>query len=372
MAIHPSQPWLAAACTATEEDTGAILVFDTQSGRLRAVTPTEGFVGWSDPRLLRWHPDGRRLATNVDTNGIALLDRGAWVGRAFPDDTRDSGVGYVWVGERLFADTGAFFEITPGDDQFEFDELAAPRFQAIEWNASAGVVVGTVGTGVAAYDPVAEREVYRETLDAYGHSGTLSWSPDGRWFVRRKFATPPAADELLFICGDTGKVHGVRQPSSPRIDELAWGPRGALAVSSYVHNLATGGRSGRKVDIFRAGELALSIDLASRSIQGSHSIAEASGIAWSPRGDGLALLLDQQEIRIIDAHSGVSLSTFAAPAPPIPDGLPDYYGKRHRPGFGFPGDLVWVDDQRLVRIAPHFVTVWSMDGEKIAEFVVEG
>lgn len=33
---------------------------------------------------------------------------------------------------------------------------------------------------------------------------------------------------------------------------------------------------------------------------------------------------------------------------------------------------MWVHGQRLIRIAPHFVSVWSIDGTKVAEFVVPG
>ena len=89
-------------------------------------------------------------------------------------------------------------------------------------------------------------------------------------------------------------------------------------------------------------------------------------------GERLALLLDGQRVQVLDAHRGTALLTFDAPAPPIPAGLPDHYTKGHRPDFGFPGDLLWLHGQRLVRIAPHFVSIWSIDGTKVAEFVVPG
>src|SRR5690606_1642122 len=123
VAVHPSQPWLAVACTDAENQRGAVLVFDAQAGSLRSATVFEDYVGWSEQSgLLRWHPDGRRLATNVTTNGIALLDRARIVGYAYPDETRDSGVRYVWVDEsRMFSDTGALFEIREGEGLFEFE-----------------------------------------------------------------------------------------------------------------------------------------------------------------------------------------------------------------------------------------------------------
>jgi hypothetical protein len=368
-AVHPREPWIAVACTNSQAETGAVLVFDAQTGSLRSSTLIDGFVGWSDPGLLRWHPDGVRLGTNVSTNGIALLDRAEFVGAAFPDETRDSGVNYLWIGDEMFTGTGALFQIQQDDWRFEFDELEIPELQAIEWNAARKFVVGRVGRGVAAYDPIAKRVVYENTLERFGDRGNPDWSPDGRWCVRRQFAVHPAPDELLFVDGNTGQVHGIRTPSSPRIDQLVWSLNGSLAVSCYVHHIG-GQRTQRHVDIFREGERCITIDLGARAIQASHSIADASGIAVSPTGDGLALLLDGQRVQVIDAQTGKVLSTFHAPAPAIPAGLPDYYAKGNRPVFGFPGDLMWVHQQRLIRIAPHFVSVWSMDGSRVAEFVV--
>lgn len=362
-AIHPREPWIAVACTNTEEETGAVLVFDAQTGSLRSSTAIEGYVGWSDPGLLRWHPDGVRLGTNVGTNGIALLDRAQLVGIAFPDDTRDGGVKYLWIGDEMFTDTGALFAIQQDDWRFDFDTLETPELQAMQWNDAGKFVVGRVGRGVAAYDPIAQRVVYENNLESFGPNGSPSWSPDGRWCVRRQFAVHPAPDELLFVRGDAGQAHGIRTPSSPRIDQLAWSPTGSLAVSCYVHHIG-GNRTQRRVDIFCEGERCRTIDLGARAIHASHGIADAGGIAWSPTSDGLALLLDGQRVQVLDAQTGTVLSAFDAPAPAIPVGLPDYYTK------GEPGDLMWVHGQRLIRIAPHFVSIWSMDGSKLAQFVV--
>lgn len=368
-AVHPREPWLAVACTDAAAESGAVLVVDALTGSLRSTTVIDGTVGWSDTRLLRWHPDGLRLGTNVGTNGIGLVDRGEYIGAAFPDETRDGGVGYVWIGDDMFTDTGALFRIQPGDWRFDFEPLDMPELQAIEWNDHGRFVVGRVGSGVAAFDPIAQRVVYEQALAGPGDRGTPHWSPDGRWCVRREFAAHPASDRLLFVDGDTGRVHGVRTPSSPRIDEIAWSPDGALAVSSYVHHVG-GERTDRRVDVFRGGELRCTIELGPRAIQASHGIADASGIAWSPMGDGLALLLDGQRVQIHDPATGRVLAGFDAPAPPIPAGLPDSYTKGRRPDFGHPGDLMWTHQHRILRIAPHFVGVWSMDGSKVAEFVV--
>jgi hypothetical protein len=129
-------------------------------------------------------------------------------------------------------------------------------------------------------------------------------------------------------------------------------------------------RASSHLDVVRSGRIETTIDTGARAIQASHGVPEASGVAWSPAGDGIALLLDRQEIQLRDARTGATLSTFAAPAPAIPAGLPDHYRNGYRPDFGFPGDLMWTSSGRVVRLAPHFVAFWSIDGEKIAELVV--
>ncbi len=59
----------------------------------------DDYVGWDEPALVQWHPDGYRLVTNVGTNGLALLDRAVIVGQVYPDQTRDGGVS-ICVGRR--------------------------------------------------------------------------------------------------------------------------------------------------------------------------------------------------------------------------------------------------------------------------------
>jgi hypothetical protein len=367
VAVHPNQPWLAVACTDAEKQRGAVLVFDAQAGSLRSSTEFEDYVGWSEqPGLLRWHPDGRRLATNVGTNGIALLDRARIVGTAWPDETRDSGVRYVWVDEtRMFSDTGALFEIREGDSRFDFEDIGSPSFAEIEWNAATGAVVGRVEHGIAAFDPVGRKLLYHHTLEDLPLAYRMHWSGDGRWCARVHWGRSSASDEILIFDGDDGQRVRTLAPSLPHFDELRWGREGALLIRSHGPDQKT-----THLDIIRNGRIETTIELAPRLIQASHSVPEASGIAWSADGHGVALLLDGQEIRLLDASSGLALSTFSAPAPAIPDGLPDYYRDGYRPDYGFPGDLIWLGPQRLVRLAPHFVGFWSIDGQKIAEFVV--
>jgi hypothetical protein len=367
VAVHPDRPWLAVACTDAENQRGAVLVFDAQAGALRSSTSFDDYVGWSEqPGLLRWHPDGRRLATNLGTNGIALLDGARIVGDAWPDEGRDSGVRHVWVDEaRMFADTGALFEIREGDSRFDFEAIGSPKFEQIEWNAATGAVVGRVGQGIAAFAPPGRRLLYQHTLADLPPACCMRWSGDGRWCARVHRGRRPANDEIVVFDGDDGRRVYTLATSLPHFDELRWGSGGALLVRSHGLDQRT-----THLDIVRRGRVEVTIQLVPRQIQASHAVPEASGIAWSPDGHGVALLLDRQEVRLLDASRGLALSTFAAPAPAIPDGLPDHYRNGHPPGHDKPGGLIWLGMQRLVRLAPHFVGFWSIDGQKVAQFVV--
>ncbi|MEQ1504354.1 MAG: hypothetical protein ABMB14_19090 [Myxococcota bacterium] len=354
-AVHPTRPWLAVACTNHGEERGAVLVFDTAAGTIHWVTELEGYVGWSDDEVLRWHPDGERLVTNVDTNGLALLVNGELIGRAHPDETRDHGVRVVWVGDRLYADTRALFEIQPGD-RFEFDELDAPRIGNMGWNAAIQAVVGQNENRIVAYDPVRERVVYDAPLDAYGDRGQVSFSPDRRWAVREQSVSKAipgeryldVRDQLLFVNGDTGKVHGLRDPSSPVLHATRWGASGVLAVVSKVHESGGPGH-GRRLEVFRDGERSWTSDLGEREIRRVSGPGGFTGMAWSPSGALLAVLLDRDEVRVLDRDSGAVRATFTAPGP---DRAP----------------LAWTDETHLVRVRDTFVAAWTLDGRKVAEW----
>jgi hypothetical protein len=366
VAVHPQEPWLTAACTHAEAEagTGAVLLFDAQTGRVRSATHFDDYVGWKeDPDLLRWHPDGQRLTANVGTNGIALLLRGRVVGKAAPDETRDSGVRHVWVGDQIFSDTGALFEIRDGDELFP--SSGALHFGEMQWNAAIGAVVGSVEDGIAAFDPVRKQVLYR--VPGLVKLKGNAWSADGRWYAALDRGRPPASDRVRVYSGDDGRLRGTFSPSLPRIQELFWGRDGTLAVECDASARDT---TAHHVDIVHDATLQSTIDLGSRRIAASHSVPEAGGLAWSPTGDRLALLLDGQEVRILDRATGKVLESFSARAPAVPSGLPAYY-----PGYSvdratYPGDLLWLGSRLLVRLAPHFISFWSVEGRKTGELIV--
>lgn len=390
VAIHPSRPWLAAACTSDtldardEREPGPassgeayILVFDAELGAVRTATQVIGegdTAGWMENEdLLRWHPDGRRLAANMSLNGIGLFEDARFVGVAFPDETRDSGVGYVWVGDRIFADTGAIFELHLGDRRFDLSPMiGAPSFDQIEWNAAIGAVVGSVGNGIAAFDPVRGKLVYQVPMGELPDTSWRHWSKNGRSYARR-YPIAPNVHEVVIFNGDDGRRIGSVTPSLPSITAGVWAPDGSLFV---MHTEAGDEQRAGKhlkshVDLVRGGRLVRTLDLASRFLGRSHSIPETSALAPTPAGDAVAILLEDGEVRVHDAESGALRVAFAASTPGIPAGLPDYY--RGYPSVPQPvnrGGLLWVTPDRLVQVAPHFISFFTPDGKKLAELVV--
>jgi hypothetical protein len=341
------------------------MLVDVQTGRLRWATALDEHAGWHEDRhLIRWHPDGRRLAINSNLNGILVLRDGRIVGRAFPDEGRDSGVHYIWLGDQIFADTGARFEVRDGDDLFPPHDVAQ-SVENIEWNAAIGAAVGDFGThgmlnGITAYDPSRKKVVYR-VADVY-KSGHPRWSDDGRWFAvgwSEVVGTRPDGylkrDGKIRICsGDDGRMRATYTSSLPNIDSLSWGHDGMLAV-------VCSGSAKQHVEILHKWTLVQRIDLGSRHVAPWTRLADTDRVAWSPSGDHFALLLDHDEVQIRDAKTGAVLATFSAPSPAAPD----------LPYLDAPsGSLLWVTPQRLVRVANYFVSIWSVDGKKVGELVV--
>lgn len=367
VAVHPWQPWLTAACTHADSaaSTGAVVLFDATTGRVRASTHFDSYVGWlENSDLLRWHPDGQRLATNVSTNGIAVLRRGQIVGSAFPDDTRDSGVGYVWMGDQIFTDTGVLLEIRDGDELFP--KPGEVHFTDLQWNPAIRAVVGRFEDGIGAFDPVRKQLVYR--VPGVKQFRNNSWSADGRRYAASDHREPKASNRILLYNGDDGRLQGVVTASLSQVRSLFWSHDGALALVSYAATRTD--TVAMHVDIVRNGVLAQTLDLGERRIDASDGIPEAEGVAWSPTGQQLALLLDRQEVQIRDAATGQIRKTFAAPAPAVPKGLLARFPRPAGSSTGTQGALLWIGPDRLVRLAPHFVSFWSTDGQKIGEILI--
>lgn len=366
LGVHPSKPWLALACTNSKAGSGAVLVFAVERGKLLSVTPHDDFVGWSENRaVLRWHPNGRMLASNVGTNGIGLFDRASFVGAAHPDETRDSGVEYVWIGDRVFTDTGDLFAIEPGVRTKFTTSQTVPAWFELEWNAELQAVVGPTEKGLAAYDPLEQTLLYDRALDKRDDLRVLSTSADGRGIVfvtNRKLAAP---QELLVFDTKDGSLLHTLQPSGAQVDTLVWGPEGRLAVSS------TGARKrgdavAPHLDIF-LGAQRTSLKLGARRLKATNTVDAAGSLAWSPDGRTVALLFEDQELRLVASETAKVIRSFPAPAAPISPALPPFYSMPARPKGH--GGVLWVGAY-CVRLAPHFVSVFSVEGKKLHEWVV--
>lgn len=130
-------------------------------------------MGWSGAGLLQWHPDGKRVVSNLDTNGIGLFGPSAWEASLYPDDARDHGVRYVWVDdEELYVDTGHLVSFVAGETRFDFPESEAPWLADMRWSTKLSAVVGIAdAASLVAYDPKSKRTVLEKHIvpEGTGH-----------------------------------------------------------------------------------------------------------------------------------------------------------------------------------------------------------
>jgi WD40 repeat protein len=365
LGVHPKKPWLALACTNPKPLNGAVLVFDLERGTLLSSTPVDEGAGWNENRaLLRWHANGKVLTSNFRTNGIGLFDRATFVGAAYPDQGRDSGVEYVWIGDRVFTDTGDLFAIQPGE-RFEFtSSQTAPRWFDLEWNAELQAVVGPTEKGLAAYDPLKQKLVYERALEGRDKLFSPNTSADGRRIAFGSDRTRDVPHEVLVFDTKDGSLLHTLQPSGARIDAMVWGPDGRLAVSSTGAR-KRGEAAAQHLDVFR-GAQRVSLKLGGQRLVASNTVDEAESIAWSPDGRTLALLFADQELRLVASDTAKVIRSFPAVAAPISPALPPFYSKPERPQGH--GGVLWVGPH-CVRLAPHFVSVFSVEGKKLFEWV---
>ena len=366
-ALHPSQPWLAVACSDVEEENGAILLFDLDAGTLRSAVRMQGWVGWNEAELLRWHPDGRQLASNVQTNGIVVFKDAQPIGHIFPDETRDTGVGHVWTGEKLYTDTGHLVQVKQDDWRFDFEyKEGAPGFHHMRWNAVNQTVVGWEQSSFVSYDPVTETR--RVELPILPRSVHLGCSADGHWCAGRQIRPHPAPDALVLVNATEGVLMPSLLLSRAHFRDLAWAPSGGFVTSSYVHTIGAP-RSGFVLDIWQEGVLQRSMALGDREPSYGGAVEELGALSWSGDSESLAVLLKSQEVLLFDAVKGQQTGEFLAPSAPVPPRLPSWYARDERDG-SYEGTVSWGAPERIVRVGGHFVSIWTPQGEKLAEFIV--
>jgi WD40 repeat protein len=167
----------------------------------------------------------------------------------------------------------------------------------------------------------------------------------------------------VFDTKDGSLLHTL-QPSGARIDAMVWGPDGRLAVSSTGAR-KRGEAAAQHLDVFR-GAQRVSLKLGGQRLVASNTVDEAESIAWSPDGRTLALLFADQELRLVASDTAKVIRSFPAVAAPISPALPPFYSKPERPQGH--GGVLWVGPH-CVRLAPHFVSVFSVEGKKLFEWV---
>jgi len=172
-------------------------------------------------------------------------------------------------------------------------------------------------------------------------------------------------DALVFVDGDTGRTAGRSVPHRPQLRDLRWGPGGGLLTTSYRHVIG-GPPAENTLELFRDGQSAWVHPLGAQQVRGSPDVVDATGLAWSPDGQGVLVLLDTQEVQLFDARDGTPGVRFHAPAKPPPDGVPSWY-RRDRV---LPGGVLWPTSDRIVRLSQHDLTVHDVSGAVIGRLTM--
>ena len=66
------------------------------------------------------------------------------------------------------------------------------------------------------------------------------------------------------------------------------------------------------------------------------------------------------------ASDGALGIRFRAQAKPIPEGLPSWYSTKS----ALPGAVMWPAKDRIVRVAPHFLTVYDTEGALVGSLTM--
>lgn len=371
---HATQPWVALACATAEDDydevTGALIVVDAGTGTLRSVTAFDEGVSDFEDRL-RWHPDGTRIAVNIGTNGLAIVDRGTAGKIGNPDDGRDHGYDFVFVGARLFLDMGGYF--VPG--AIAEHEVVEPEtaFYRVEYNEAAKVVVGFDRDVLLGLSPTERRRVFSVKTDGIyprcAHDGLrCSVVVDADNLPKQDGVRP---QRLRLFDGANGRQVADITPSGPLIDHITWSHRGRVAFTSHRY-LRRGGRAAEHIDIVRDDRLITSIDVGRERVRGGYGVDEGGDLSWSSDGRRLWALLDAKHVVAYDAETGHEVSRMEAIAPPLPSWMKTttrFQGLRQDDHAA--GVILAAGEERVLRIGEHFVSVWTLNGERLATWTAE-
>lgn len=363
LGVHPKLPWLTVACS--KNDFGAIVILDVHAGSLVSVSTTDEQVGWENSGLALWDATGTRLATNADTNSIAVLESGAFVGLNNPNDARDHETHYAWVDHRIYTDTNNLFD--PKHDEgwtrgFESKRTLDWTIRGFRWNANIGAVVGTVRSGeetpaerralrLVAYAPARDVVVYDNALGDVGDPG---WSPDGRWLITEEREHDGDPD-IILIDGNHGQQTRPFRPKYRGSSRKWVSNNGDILVTSYARPEPRDPLV-RAVELWRPGQPPT--ELMARDV---------SKAAWSPDAAGFALFEQNRTITLFDVATAKSINVFAAPIPTPPDGLPDWLKPKDAGDYA---NLLWVSPDRLAVVGSYYVSVYALDGSQIAQYIV--
>lgn len=373
-AVHPSEPLLATgSMTPSGEGEGQVVVWDVASGRpISAYFDEHGFGFEPDVDMLAWAPVGHRIAVSASTNAITVVEDGVLVSTELPDETRDHPVSFCWLGDdsalyvAAFSDTGdaalgagALMTLGQSGGLKWLPSGAAPRVLVrMRYNASLRAVVGDDWEHVFGIDVARGKTKYQVPLASAlpkPRRRPFVWSRDGRRAAVAAPVTGATYDRgsgrdvggtclVSVLDGDSGRT--LAQVSiAGEVDALRWsedGRRLAIAAGPAFNDQ-------RQVHVLDGQSVTTTVQ--ATLARQSYHLPDARSVEWSPNADRLALLLRDGSVRVVDASSGRTLSTFPA-APPNTETI------EH--------GLLWAHGDRIVVLAQKSVSFWSPDGRNVA------
>ncbi len=200
---------------------------------------------------------------------------------------------------------------------------------AVRWAADGGIIAAESPTTGYRLE-VATRTILPLEAPDQAYLTNLQITADGNLIVGKLWSDAAGDDSLAIFDARSG----ILIEHIPHVDwVLAWSPDGAqFATTTY--------------ESFTVRDAATYEPL--YTLPG-----QALAVAWSPDHSRLAVGMNSG-ITILDAPGGAALAAL----PRISRGVEDY-------GGGGPQTLIWLDDQRLLAVAPETLVVWDVEASEV-------
>lgn len=318
---------------------------------LGALTVAGGTVGWlffpwvsaphpsvvyrghsKEVTLLAWSPDGKHLASSAYDNTVQIWNASDGSPVFTYRKLYDPPYALIWSPDSkriAIAWAGAYiWDAEDGGHEVAYRDRGADNkiFVSIAWSPNGQYLAGGSEDGVYIWNPISGRDItiYPHLPDGInGNDTSVAWSPDSQRIASsRNDGTVQVWDALTGEDDLTYRGH-VTPDDAYRASEgydttVAWSPDGTRIASAGIDgNIQIWDASNGGHILTYSGHTPVGIQL------WGGVYAFPSHVAWSPDGKRLASSDDAHALKIWDAATGQTLSTYANASGPLawsPDG----------------------------------------------------